>query len=132
MTESLMSPHSTGTSSPIPASLPRRSFKLHLLPLHPLPPLPLAGDPVVRMVVVLAPDFLDPPSPAAMGASLVFLLPSAAVAVLEFAAMEPVAVAPLVGPRIVPLAPSAVAGSWDGENKLPPVTKLERSGEQFG
>lgn len=59
-----MSPHSAGTSSPMPASLPRRSFKLHLLPMPPLTRLRFVGK---DMPFPFPAFFLVPPSSSLSG-----------------------------------------------------------------
>lgn len=114
MHRSWMFPHNAGTSTPISASLLRRAFKLHLLPVPPPPrTLPFVGEelPDLDVVPFLLPARLSP-----------------AFSRRALAAMDPVT------PLLVPVAPGMLllAGTWGGVQNTPPEVAPERSGEDSG
>lgn len=109
-----MFPHNAGTSTPISASLLRRAFKLHLLPVPPPPlALPLVGEelPVLEVVPCLWPA----------------RRPSAVV-VPALAAMDPVT--PLLVPVVLGMV--LLARPWGGVEDVSPEMAPGRSGEQPG
>lgn len=113
MHRSWMFPHNAGTSTPISASLLRRAFRLHLLPVPPRPPplaFPFAGEELPVLEVV------PPVLPARS---------SSAAALPALAAMDPVT--PLLVP--VALGVALLAGPWDGVENTPPEMAQERSDE---
>lgn len=119
MHRSWMFPHNAGTSTPISASLFRRAFKLHLLPVPPPPPLlppllplaiPFVGEelPVLEVVPFLLPERV-----------------SSAVALPARAAVDSVT------PLLVPVALGVALPAERGEEK-PPELAPARSGEHSG
>lgn len=115
MHRSWMFLHKAGTSTPISASLLRRAFKLHLLPVPPPPPraLPFAGKvlPVLNTASFVLPARL-----------------SSALAAPALAAIGPAA--PLFVP--VALGTALLAGQRSGVESTSPGVAPQRSGERSG
>ena len=125
MHRSWMFSHNAGTSTPISASLLRRAFKLHLLPVPPPPPPPPAPLPLPPLIPLPLP-LVGEELPVLEAAP--FLLParlSSTVAPSALVSMDPVT------PPVVPAAPGVVLPVERGEQK-PPEMAPERSGEHSG